>query len=35
MYCISVGCALQVAPAWRQQAEKLKDFGFYDPLYIT
>jgi hypothetical protein len=26
---------LQVAPAWRQQADKLKDFGYYDALYVS
>lgn len=28
-------CLLQVAPAWRQQADKLKDFGYYDALYVS
>lgn len=27
--------SVQVAPGWRQQADKLKDFGYYDALYIT
>eukprot|EP00775_Hariotina_reticulata_P004932 gene4932-5174_t len=27
--------SVQVAPAWRQQSDKLKDFGYFDPLYIT
>jgi hypothetical protein len=31
MHCLVV----QVAPAWRQQSDKLKDFGYFDPLYIT
>jgi hypothetical protein len=26
---------LQVAPAWRTKSDKLKDFGYFDPLYIT
>lgn len=26
---------VQVAPDWRQQTDKLKDFGYFDPLYIT
>ncbi|KAF6263061.1 prokaryotic type K homology domain-containing protein [Scenedesmus sp. NREL 46B-D3] len=27
--------SVQVAPAWRTKSDKLKDFGYFDPLYIT
>lgn len=26
---------LQVAPDWRQAADKLKEYGYYDPLYVS
>lgn len=26
---------VQVAPAWRQQADKLKEYGYYDALYVS
>eukprot|EP00878_Enallax_costatus_P011613 GHUV01012122.1.p1 GENE.GHUV01012122.1~~GHUV01012122.1.p1 ORF type:complete len:248 (+),score=59.45 GHUV01012122.1:23-745(+) len=27
--------SVKVSPSWRQQSDKLKDFGYFDPLYIT
>jgi hypothetical protein len=29
------GGVLQVAPDWRKQTDRLKDFGYYDPLYVS
>lgn len=26
---------VQVAPSWRSKSDRLKDFGYFDPLYIT
>ncbi len=26
---------VEVAPDWRNKNDSLKNFGFYDPLYIT
>ncbi len=27
--------SVQVAPDWRQHSERLKEYGYYDPLYIA
>lgn len=28
-------CHVQVAPAWRQQSDKLKEYGYFDSLYVS
>jgi GTP-binding protein Era len=27
--------SVQVAPDWRQASERLKEYGYYDPLYVS
>jgi len=27
--------SVQVAPDWRQHADRLKEYGYYDPMYVS
>jgi GTP-binding protein Era len=27
--------SVQVAPDWRQQSDRLKEYGYFDPLYVS
>lgn len=27
--------SVQVAPDWRQATDRLKEYGYYDPLYVS